>query len=234
MQMPLHFPRLLLRSRIVIFLMFCALLWAFLPRQSSFFLLVRWHFKGAVDTLTANDAWLSEPPLFPVDIHDVGFIVKTGYSTQERLFARLDAFLRTNTPLQDCVVLVGDYSATPGMFANYSVLDLPVHDVLAEMMEDGALDSKMNATRLHYYSSLKGALARGETGLAQSIGESHGWELDIMKVSTGLLPFSTVPLLIFQFLCTIFTSSNDNIAYFWTGTRLQTIAEQRLVYPDGR
>jgi hypothetical protein len=63
------------------------------------------------------------------------------------------------------VVFVGDYSAARGAYGNYSGLELPVY--LAEMVESGAFVSKINATRLQYYASLRCALSRGETNLAQ-------------------------------------------------------------------
>jgi len=187
MQSPLRFPRLHLRSRILILVLVSLLLVTVLVYRNSVFLLVRWHFKGTLDALTANDDWLTKPPIFSVNIYDVVFIVKTGYSTRQRLFAIVDAFSDAGTPTQECVVLVGDYSAAASAHNNYIGPQLLVHDVLAEIVESGYLASKTNATRLQYHMSLTDALSMGETDLAQSIGESHGWELDIMKVSVVII-----------------------------------------------
>ncbi|KAH8589621.1 hypothetical protein B0O99DRAFT_599760 [Bisporella sp. PMI_857] len=111
----------------------------------------------------------------------VGIIIKTGYSTQERLQARLDAF--GDAQIQGRVVLVGDYGIGPGMQPNHSNLERPVYNALAAILESGSLLSQTDARRLQYYHNLTNAISSGSTGLARTIGETYGWELDIMKAS---------------------------------------------------
>ncbi len=91
-------------------------------------------------SLTAKDKWLFEPPAFPLDMDDVGIIIKTGFSTQERLRARLDAF--EDAHLQGGIILVGDYSTAPGAHFNHRGQELPVYNPLAVMIESGSLSSK--------------------------------------------------------------------------------------------
>jgi hypothetical protein len=114
-------------------------------------------------------------------MEDVGLVIKTGFSTQERILARLDAFEDGRN--QSNVVLVGDYSTQPGAHFSHNGQQMPVYDVLASMLESGSLSSKLSSPRLLQYSNLTAAIASGRTDLAHKIGEISGWELDIMKVS---------------------------------------------------
>ena len=191
----MHFPRLHLRSRVLIVVVSCVLLWTVLPYDNGLVLLVRWHFKGAVDALIVKDEWLFESPAFPLDMDDVGLVIKTGFSTRERLLARLVAF--EDAHIQGRVVLVGDYSTAPGSIFNHSGLEIPVYNALAAMIESGSFLSRPNAPRLQYYSNLAAAISSGKEELAQTIGETYGWELDIMKASFTFISFL---ILITQFL----------------------------------
>ena len=157
------------------------LLWTVLPYDNGFVLLVRWHFNGAVEALTAKRKWLFDPPVFPLDMDDVGIVVKTGYSTRERLLARLETFEKSY--IQGGVVLVGDYSTTPGAHLNHSGLRIPVYDALAATIESGSLLSRPDALRWQHYLNLSAAISSGNEELGQLIGKTYGWELDIMKAS---------------------------------------------------
>ncbi|KAL3423595.1 hypothetical protein PVAG01_05342 [Phlyctema vagabunda] len=171
--------RLHLRLRILTLVVFCMLLWMVLPYDNDFVLLVRWHFKKTLDHLAVKDGWLKEPAAFPISKNDVGMVIKTGFSTRERLVARLDAF--EDAHARRNIVLVADYSTKPGAHFNYSGLELPVHDALAAMIENGSFSSRPNTLRLQYYSNLTSAFSDGNTELAHRIGGTYGWELDIMK-----------------------------------------------------
>ena len=164
--MLMHFPRLL---------------WMILPYDNGLVLLFRWHFNNISNALTSNDKWLSALPASPLNMDEVGIIVKTGFSTQERLIARLDTFEDTRN--QSNVVLVGDYATVPGAHFNHNGLEMPVYDALAWMIQAGYLSSQPQASRLQYYLNLTAAISSGNTDLARTIGETYGWELDIMKVS---------------------------------------------------
>jgi hypothetical protein len=125
--------------------------------------------------MTSEDnGWLSKLPTFPVEMDDVGIVIKTGFSTRERLLARRDILEEAH--IQGNIVIVGDYSIDDD-------LEVPVHNVLATMIENGSLSSQLDAPRLQYYSNFTAALFRNDFKLACTIGETYGWELDIMKAS---------------------------------------------------
>ncbi|KAF7858564.1 hypothetical protein EAF04_009164 [Stromatinia cepivora] len=131
-----------------------------------------------------NDKWLSNPPAFPLEIDDVGLIIKTGFSTRERLVAQLDGLQEAH--VGGNVVLVGDYSTVSGGLFRNDDLEIPVYDVLDIMVESGSLSSRLNASRLQHYYNLTAALSSGNFELAHTIGEMYGWEMDIMKHISGL------------------------------------------------
>lgn len=183
--MPL--PRAHLRSRVLILVFGCVLLWIVLPYDNAFILFVRWHLNTITSVLrfpSANDQWLFQSSAFPLDMDDVGLVIKTGFSTQERILAWLDALEDGRN--QSNVVLVGDYSTQLGAHFSHNGQQMPVYDVLASMLESGSLSSMPSSPRLLQYSNLTAAIASGRTDLARKIGETSGWELDIMKHISGL------------------------------------------------
>lgn len=209
----MHLPRFHLRSGIVTLVIICVLLWTVLPYDNGLVLLVRWHFNTVSDTLTAKDGWLFEPPAFPLHMDDIGMVVKTGFSTQERLHALLDAFEDARNPSN--VVLVGDYSTASDTHFNHNGLGMPVYNAVAWMIESGSLISRPFAPRLQYYWNLTAAISSGNTNLARTIGETYGWELDILKASLLLSHcFFSNPLVSPLFF--IMDSADRNIASFRT------------------
>lgn len=173
-----------LRSRVLILALGCSLLWMVLPYNNAFVLFVRWHLKSIKNTLgrpAANDRWLSQPPAFPLRLDEVGLVIKTGFSTQERLLARLATLEAGRNPTN--VVLVGDYATQPGEHFSLNEQHMPVYDVLAPMLENVSLSLRLTSPRLLQYLNLTAAITSGKTDLAHQIGKSNGWELDIMKVS---------------------------------------------------
>ncbi|KAI9745105.1 MAG: hypothetical protein M1818_001383 [Claussenomyces sp. TS43310] len=181
-------PRLRLRARVLIlgFSAVSVLLWIILPYDNAFVLFIRWHLNTVFNHFKVSkiDRVLLEPPVYPLEADDIGLIVKTGFSTQERLLARLDAFEHDRN--QSNVVLVGDYATQQGAHFTFSGQQMPVYDVLAWMLDSGYLSSRPSSPRLLMYSNLTAAIASGRTDLARENGESIGWELDIMKHISGL------------------------------------------------
>jgi hypothetical protein len=177
--MGFYFRRL--RSRILT-LTICFLLASFLlPYDNTIRLFFRWHLHNLSDTLHSNPHHLTTPAPFPLDISDLGIILKTGFSTQDRLVARLAVF---HPPLRpENLVLVGDYATVPGDHFQLGSVDIPVHNAVAGTLKTGVLASRPRAPRLLHYGNLKGAIAEGDADTAHSIGRAHGWELDIMKAS---------------------------------------------------
>jgi len=187
-----HVPRLHLRAKALIFVFFLGLLWLSLPYDNTLVLMVRWHFNAITGAMTPNDRWTSESPPFPTSMDDVAMLIKTGFSTQERLVAKLKAI--SNAGSSTNIVLVGDYSTSPGSHFSCRGIEVPVYDALAWMINRDNISLQLNVNRLKYYGELTSAIAAGDKELALSIGETHGWELDIMKHVSGLeLGYKTLP-----------------------------------------
>lgn len=175
----LHFPRLQLRSRILlIVVVFLVLLWMVLPYDNGLVLILRWHSNTVSSILTAEDRGMFEAPAFPFDENSVGIIVKTGFTTQDRLIALLDGIDDKSN-----ILIVGDYSTAPGVHIIPGRPELPVYNALAWMIQRGYLASRPDSERLQHYLNLASAISNGNSTLAHTIGETHGWELDIMKAS---------------------------------------------------
>ncbi|KAF3770483.1 hypothetical protein M406DRAFT_248906 [Cryphonectria parasitica EP155] len=143
-----------------------------------------------------NDRWLYERPRFPLDwATDVAIILKTGYGTQERALAWLQA-LPTGISL-DSVLVVGDFASEMTVRHDPPV-GLRIHDVVS-----GALQSRdsmmgkeedMHPARAEKYRLLAAAIAAGEDALARNLSGTFGWELDAMKFIPALdLAYRTMP-----------------------------------------
>ncbi|KAM3068456.1 hypothetical protein ACMFMG_009597 [Clarireedia jacksonii] len=123
---------------------------------------------------------------------DVGIIVKTGFSTRERLLVQSDILRKAHS--RGNIVIVGDYFAAPGGPPSYDSLQAPVHDALAMMIENGYFSSRLDALRLQHYYNLTATLAAGNLRLAREIGKRYRWEMDIMKCISGLeLAYTLMP-----------------------------------------
>jgi hypothetical protein len=151
------------------------------PHDNAVLLIVRRYMA------TRKDRWMSKSPAFPIEMDDVGIIIKTGFSSRERLLAQSD-ILRIGHSRGN-IVIIGDYSSVPGGHPSYDNLQAPVYDVLAIMIEDGSLSSRLDAARLQHYHNLTAALSGGNLRLAREIGKNHRLQLDIMKVSYILVHF---------------------------------------------
>lgn len=182
-----HVPRLHLRANALIFVFFSGLLWLSLSYDNKLVLIVRWHFNAITGTMTPNDRWISESPPFYIGTDDVAMLIKTGFSTQERLAAKLKAASNAGSPRN--IVLVGDYSTSSGSHFSCNGTEVPVHNALAWMINRENISLQLNVSRIKYYSELTSAIAAGDREVAHSIGETHGWELDIMKASSILTSF---------------------------------------------
>jgi hypothetical protein len=185
-----------LRPRILTLALLILILTFVLPYDNTLVLFIRWHLNTVRSwfrpSSSSPPSWIHARPRFPLDVTtDVGIILKTGFSTQDRLLARLAAFEPGRGP--ENLVLVGDYSTAAnthfvlnkdenGNVAGPEV-HIPVHNALASMIDSGALLARPRAERLQYYWNLTTAIANGDEELAFSIGRVYGWELDIMKAS---------------------------------------------------
>lgn len=131
-----------------------------------------------------NEHWLYEEPEFPVDwLHDVAVILKTGYGTQERAVAWFQALPSGINP--GSVLVVGDSDFELKLGGEMPLLDVKVHDVVAEVLEKRPCSlSKYEplCPRVEQYRKLKAAISAGEDDLARNLSSSFGWELDAVKV----------------------------------------------------
>ncbi|RDW57289.1 hypothetical protein BP5796_12739 [Coleophoma crateriformis] len=130
----------------------------------SEFLNVRWHLNDITGASKLDDGWIFEPAPFEIDPDDVAMVIKTGYSTQERLTAKLKAASNTANP--NNIVLVGDYSTTPSSHFRCNGIEVPVHNALAWMLDKENISPQLNKTRLKYYSELTSAINAGDRELA--------------------------------------------------------------------
>lgn len=162
------------------------LLYTSLPYDNAIRLSLRLNRQKVIAFLFGplrSDRWIYEDPVFPVDwSQDVAIILKTGYGTQERATAWLDALSNGINP--ENVVTVGDFasnlrargSVTPGW---------KVHDVVSEMFggQDNTFTQQdLSSPRAGKYRTLGATIAAGEDELARNLSGSFGWELDAMKV----------------------------------------------------
>jgi hypothetical protein len=132
-------------------------------------------------TSAAVDNWLvTSPAAHPVNwTTDIGIIVKTGYGTQARVQAWLDA-ART---VESEVVLVADFATKRGQEFWHQRKKLEVHDVVRGMVAEGSLSGKdLTSSRVSKYLSLQEAIKASHSTRAKLLSREFGWELDAMKV----------------------------------------------------
>jgi hypothetical protein len=143
----------------------------------------------------AIDNWLvSSPAAHPVNwTTDVGIIVKTGYGTQARIQAWLDAARNVESE----VVLIADFATKPGQEFCHQGKKLEVHDVVGGMVAKGALSGKdLTSSRVSKYLSLDRAVKAGNLMRAEDLSQEFGWELDAMKVCLVMMNICSRSMLI--------------------------------------
>ena len=177
-----HVPRLRLRTNALLLVFLSTVLWLSLPYNNKVVLIVRWHLNAVTGATTIDERWLFEPPLFPISTDDVAVLIKTGYSTQARLTASLEAVSDAFNPRN--LIVIGDYSTSLGSHFSCNDTEVPVHNALAWLIDREHIPQQLNISRLKHYSELTAAIAAGDTELAFSVGKAFGWELDAMKASS--------------------------------------------------
>jgi hypothetical protein len=118
---------------------------------------------------------------FLVGEKDLGLIIKTGYSTQDRLKAKLGA-LGNHRNASD-VVLVSDYEISDGLALKLNGNPILLHDVISQLLKDG-FDA---SPKMQQYDKLRESL---KLGLSQTTKDVNGWEVDTLKV--GYFPSSII------------------------------------------
>ncbi|KAA8644040.1 hypothetical protein EYZ11_004466 [Aspergillus tanneri] len=167
-------------------------LWLTLPYDHPLRLAVRFNLNAAAATLPTHfkdSWWLSGQPAFPIALpNDVAVVMKSGYGTKDRIAAWLEAH---EGKALDNLLIVGDFSTPPAKPYSYHGQKIPVHDLVARMLETGSLPSGLVHSRLFKYSNMTTAISSGDTATARSLSKSFGWELDALKVGSMPLLMSS-------------------------------------------
>ncbi|KIH86293.1 hypothetical protein SPBR_08305 [Sporothrix brasiliensis 5110] len=129
----------------------------------------------------------------PALYDDVGVILKTGYGTQHRVSAQIEALgLRPHTVDGNNMIVIGDWAGE--VVYGDKGEQIFVHDVIAPVLDSGILGSRANCARAEKYRALAAAVHAGDDVEAMRISKSDGWELDAMKFIPGLeLAYQTMP-----------------------------------------
>ncbi|KAJ0107894.1 glycosyltransferase family 31 [Diaporthe amygdali] len=170
----------------------------FLPYDSPILSFLRLTSSKAFGTLRPPDAderlLLELPGQFPFTDEEVAYIVKTGYGTQERVPALLEASgaLKAGSEYGDNILVVGDF-ATTLQLKGRTVL---VHDVVAAAIEhEAVVKTQLQGTeRIQKYRDMTSAIQQGRKEDAEQSSKAVGWELDALKFIPSLeLAWKSMP-----------------------------------------
>ncbi|KAH8889482.1 family 31 glycosyltransferase [Thozetella sp. PMI_491] len=160
-----------------------------MPYDHSVVLFFRFASNQAVALIPGQnpgppDNWIFRSPKFPVDLdHDVSFVTKTGYGTQFRVPAQLEALgFEADDSAQASVLVIADFATR----IRHDGKDIQVHDVIASMAQSGGLGSLARASKLEKYANMSAAIRSGNRERAISLSKEVGWELDALKFIPGL------------------------------------------------
>lgn len=187
-------PRRLAGITIIVLLTWLTVLWISLPFDSPILSWIRLTTSKFFRVLRSpNDdekLLLEQPGRFPFTDDEVAYIVKTGYGTQERVPALLEASWRVRARSeyeQDNILLVGDFNAE----FDFQGKTVVIHDMVAAAMEHDAVikTSNKNTERAYKYGNMTLAIKDGKKKEAEEYSKAVGWELDALKVGLRATPF---------------------------------------------
>jgi hypothetical protein len=173
----------------LVLLVWFAIAWMFLPYDSPFFSFLRLtssKVSGTFRSPNADERLLLElPGQHPFTDEEVAYIVKTGYGTQERVPALLEAsgaLLKAGSEYGDNVLVVGDFATTLELKGR----TVPIHDVVAAAIdhEDVVKTEIQGTERIQKYRDMTLAIQQGRKGDAEQLSKAVGWDLDALKVLT--------------------------------------------------
>ncbi|CAK7246052.1 MAG: hypothetical protein STHCBS139747_007674, partial [Sporothrix thermara] len=173
-----------------------AVCYYFLPYDSTLRLSVRFNSQRVVNTFAqppkSLEAWTLAPLSntskslpdggrhLPSLYDDVGVILKTGYGTQHRVAAQIEALgLQPDSVDAENVVVIGDWTGEVSYGDNGQ--KITVYDAIAPVLDSGVLGSRANCARAEKYRALAAAVHAGDDAEAMQISKAAGWELDAMK-----------------------------------------------------
>lgn len=194
-------PRRLGGIAIIVLLTWLTVLWISLPFDSSVLSWIRLMTAKAFGIIRSpNDderLLLEQPGRFPFTDDEVAYIVKTGYGTQERVPALLEASWRARARHEDededdNILLVGDFATE----LNFQGRTIVIHDMVAAAMEHDAVvkTSVKNTERSYKYGNMTLAIKDGKKKEAEEYSKAVGWDLDALKFIPSLeLAWKTMP-----------------------------------------
>lgn len=182
-------PRRLAGQTLLILLIWTVALWIFLPYDNPLILFLQFT-SSRLSRLFHSSAdderlLLEHPGSFPFSDDEVAYIIKTGYGTQERVAALLEASKNTSVGTdkyaEDNILVVGDFAGA----LQFQGRPVVVHDMVSVVMEhDAVVNTDMNNTeRIRKYRHMTLAIQEGRKEEAESYSKAVGWELDALKVS---------------------------------------------------
>lgn len=180
-------PRRLAGITLLVLLAWTVALWIFLPYDNPFILFLQFttsRFASFFRSSTDDERLLLEKPgRFPFTDDEVAYIVKTGYGTQERVPALLDASKSIGTGskyAEDNILVVGDFAGD----LDFQGRPVVVHDMVAAVMEHEAVVAMpvKNTERMQKYGNMTLAITEGKLEEAEQYSKAVGWELDALKV----------------------------------------------------
>lgn len=166
------------------------LLWSIvIPLDSPIRLAVYFNVARARAAIQPDrDAYLGQPARYPLNVTgDVGYLVKTGFGTRDRVPRQLAAFARTGGLLGEegrDFVVVGDWTTVNDTDA--ALVGVQVYDAIRLVIDHKLGAAHEGAPRVAKYRKLQEAIARGDDATALDIGRRFGWELDALKVRARL------------------------------------------------
>lgn len=176
----------------ILFLILFASWHLFLWPDSTVRLAVHFNTNRLYNTLRASlidkDGWLRKPGRYPIDLKsDVGYLIKTGYGTRDRIPSQIKAFAAAGDFLgaeNESFIVVGDWTTVNQTDARR--LGVEVHDAIQIFMDTKIQTNLRNHHRLQKYGGLQRAIQSGDEDWALHIGQTFGWELDALKFIMGL------------------------------------------------
>lgn len=180
-------PRRLAGMALLVFCTWTVALWAFLPFDNPFVLFLQFttsRFASLFRSPTDDERLLLERPgRFAFTDDEVAYIVKTGYGTQERVPALLEATRAVGAGSkygEDNILIVADFAG------ELEILGRPVvvHDMVEAVMEHDIVvkTPAKDTERMQKYGNMTLAITGGRTEEATQYSKAVGWELDALKV----------------------------------------------------
>ena len=108
--------------------------------------------------------------------NDVGLLIKTGYGTQNRVVAQMNAMGLEGT--RQAVIVVGNFNTT----LEGDGWNVDVTDVIGKMLRHPDNAKLKEMPRAERYYELHEAIDSGNEERAKEISKESGWDLDALKV----------------------------------------------------